>query len=184
VICASLPKSLYNFWAQKIPAKPPPTMRIRGISISIRVIGFIPWVKMIKLLYMVSVAFITLNNKILLFHRDAKPTIKDPDCWDLIGGHSDSGETSVQTLMREIHEEISIVPSKTVFLLELTDTWGEETQLFHVPLTEKEVASIKLGDEGKEVAFFTYDEIKDLKLTQNMKMYLNEHSKVISSLFI
>ncbi|MDQ3099144.1 MAG: NUDIX domain-containing protein [bacterium] len=130
---------------------------------------------------MVSVAFITFNNKILLFHRDDK-SIKDPDCWDLVGGHDEPGESPEDTLKRETQEEISIAPEKIRYLFPIADTWAEETHLFHVQLSEKEVASIKLGNEGKEVVFFEIDEVKKLKLSQNMHKYFREYPNLIESL--
>ena len=33
------------------------------------------------------------NDEILLYLRDKKPGIPFPDCWDLIGGHVEEGET-------------------------------------------------------------------------------------------
>ncbi len=131
---------------------------------------------------MVSAAFITYDDKLLLFHRDDRP-VKDPDCWDLIGGHDEPGELPEETLVREIHEEISISPKKINYLFKILDTWGEETHLFHVVLSEEEAKAIKLGDEGKEVVFFNKNDMMNLKLTQNMKLYLREFSDTISSFF-
>jgi ADP-ribose pyrophosphatase YjhB (NUDIX family) len=132
---------------------------------------------------MVSVAFITYENKVLLFHRDNKPNIKDPDCWDVVGGHSEADEDPETTLKREIFEEISITPIDIKFLLELDDTWGEKTYVYHVSLSEEEKNGILLGNEGQEVKFFAKDEIDGLKLTQNLKMYLSDHKEMVDSLW-
>ncbi len=123
----------------------------------------------------VSAALVFHNDKILLFHRDNIPTIKDPDCWDILGGHREEEETPEETLRRELQEEIGINPSQLVFLKDITDTWGSETSLFRVELTDQEASDIKLGDEGQGVEFFSLEELPGLKLTQNLKYY-SEHA--------
>lgn len=130
----------------------------------------------------VSHAFITHKNKILLFHRDNKPNIKDPDCWDVIGGHSDEGETPDQTLVREIKEELNVTPSKYKQIFSEPDVWQVETYVYHIQLTDDEVKQIKLGDEGQEVKFFTLNELAELKLTQNLTKYLKNYSSLVKEL--
>lgn len=130
----------------------------------------------------VSHAFITRNNKILLFHRDNKPTIKDPDCWDIIGGHSEEGENPDQTLLREIQEELNVIPSDYKQLFSEPDVWNMETYIYHIQLSDEEAQQIKLGNEGQEVKFFTFEELQDLKLTQNLNKYLKNHSSLVNEL--
>ena len=55
-------------------------------------------------------------DKILLFHRDNIPTISSPDCWQLVGGGIEEGETPEQGLIREVQEEVSY---------DLTYTWNQ-----------------------------------------------------------
>lgn len=130
----------------------------------------------------VSHAFVTHNQKLLLFHRDNKPNLKDPDCWDVIGGHSEQGETPDQTLVREIEEEISITPSSFKQLFTEPDVWQVDTYIYHIELTDQEAQQIKLGDEGQEVKFFTFDELNKLKLTQNLTKYINNYFPLIKEL--
>lgn len=44
----------------------------------------------------------------LLYLRDNKPGIPFPNCWDLIGGHIEEGETPEEALIREVKEELGI----------------------------------------------------------------------------
>ncbi len=60
---------------------------------------------------MKKIAAIILENdssELLLYLRDNKPGIPFPDCWDLIGGHVEEGETPEEALIREVKEELGI----------------------------------------------------------------------------
>ncbi|SCG56571.1 NUDIX domain-containing protein [Micromonospora zamorensis] len=47
------------------------------------------------------------NGAVLLVHRS--PTRRAyPDLWDLPGGHVDTGESELQALAREMHEELGV----------------------------------------------------------------------------
>ena len=56
----------------------------------------------------------------LLCLRDDKPTIDYPNCWDVLGGHVEEGETPTECIIREMQEEVE-------FELE-----ADEVQLFNV----------------------------------------------------
>ena len=56
------------------------------------------------------------DNKELLFYlRDNKPGIPFPNCWDLIGGHVEDGETVEEALIREVKEELGITLTEYKF---------------------------------------------------------------------
>jgi 8-oxo-dGTP diphosphatase len=46
------------------------------------------------------------DNKILFIHR-GKVKI-NPDCWSIVAGHIDEGESAIQAMVREAYEEIGI----------------------------------------------------------------------------
>jgi 8-oxo-dGTP pyrophosphatase MutT (NUDIX family) len=67
----------------------------------------------------VTAALIIQSQKILLGLRSATRTFY-PDVWDLFGGHVEPGESHEETLVRELHEELGITPTKWTFLETLT----------------------------------------------------------------
>lgn len=48
------------------------------------------------------------NGELLLYLRDNKPGIPFPGHWDLIGGHVEEGETTLEALKREFKEELDL----------------------------------------------------------------------------
>ncbi len=53
-------------------------------------------------------ALIMSPDKILLFHRDNIPTIPSPDCWQIVGGGIEPGESPREAVLREVEEEVSV----------------------------------------------------------------------------
>ena len=130
----------------------------------------------------VSAALVIYDHKILLFHRDNIPTIKDPDKWSLIGGHVEEGEDFEQGLIRELQEEISITPSNYQLLENYTDYLQENVAVYVVYLTSEEAQSIKLGNEGQEVKFFSFEELEHVDLTTNLKLIYQDKKELIEKL--
>lgn len=55
----------------------------------------------------IAIAALVRDGKVLLGHRHPRRRWY-PDCWDLIGGHIEVGESPEQALRRECREEIAI----------------------------------------------------------------------------
>src|SRR5688572_16479093 len=55
------------------------------------------------------VGAILLSCGALLLGRRAPPR-SYPNCWDLIGGHVEPGETIERAMVREVEEEIGVAP--------------------------------------------------------------------------
>ena len=53
-----------------------------------------------------SIIFVNDNDQVLLFLRDNKKGIPYPNCWDVLGGNVEEGETPLQCIIREMKEEI------------------------------------------------------------------------------
>lgn len=55
----------------------------------------------------IAIAALVMDAKILLAHRHPRRRWY-PNCWDLIGGHIEAGESPEQALRRECREEIAV----------------------------------------------------------------------------
>ncbi len=62
---------------------------------------------------LVSGALIVREGKVLLGRRSPHRRIC-PDTWDLIGGHVETGESLDAALVRELREEIGVLPTRFV----------------------------------------------------------------------
>ena len=58
-----------------------------------------------------AAALLVQDNRIVLGRRSSEQRIY-PGVWDLPGGHLESGESPEQALVRELEEELGIVPTK------------------------------------------------------------------------
>ncbi len=121
-----------------------------------------------------SQAFVIYKKKILLLLRDNNPDIPNPNKWSSIGGEIEEGESWDETLKRELREEINIIPKNFTFLGMLQTPNGLKHAIYLVQLNETEVAYVKLGDEGQELRFFSLQELKDIPLTINLKIYFDK----------
>ena len=119
--------------------------------------------------------------------RDDKPTIPSPNTWSLLGGREEEGETPEQTLHRELKEEANIDQSPVKFL------WQEDSDqdgvkdgriryYYLLKLTPEQLPTIKLGDEGQKLGFFTIDELKKIPLTWRMNKLIKEETEKITQL--
>ncbi len=119
-------------------------------------------------------AFITHNNKLLVLHRDNIPTITDPDKWSVIGGGIEDDETPEEGMQREIKEESNLTPKNLKYLGRL-DFGDHEVYCYTAKLDDDEATQVKLGNEGSEIKFVSYDEVKALPLTKNLQYYLEKY---------
>jgi ADP-ribose pyrophosphatase YjhB (NUDIX family) len=96
----------------------------------------------------------------------------------LPGGGVERNEALDAAISRELHEEISIVPNTICFLI----TLYPKTHVYYVSLTEEEVATVKIGNEGKDLQFFSLDEMSTISLTQKLRMVFETQKDALKSL--
>jgi len=88
-----------------------------------------------------------------------------PDKWIIFGGHCEGGETPVETVVREIFEELGINFKKERFSYAgdfyFNNESGEKNVTFLFRLSIEPEEKIILG-EGVDFGFFKKEEIKNL----------------------
>lgn len=118
-------------------------------------------------------AFILSPDKMLLFHRDNIPTIPAPDCWSLVGGAIEDGESPEETLVREMEEEVGYVPENKKFLGQFIGMRGEKAYLYLIRVSKGEKELFKHNpEEGQGIGWFTKEEVLQLKLSPGLKEWL------------
>jgi len=103
--------------------------------------------------------------------RDNKPTIASPGQWSLFGGKMKVEETPLQTMKREVYEELSIEGAEFRYLWS-TDYYASlERTVIRTWFFASDVTAVwpdhKLR-EGKAVRAFRFEELARLDMTQVM----------------
>ena len=110
----------------------------------------------------IAVALLVRDGRALLAHRHPDRQWY-PDCWDLVGGHVEPGETPEQAVVRECREEMGIeIADPTPFAMAFDDP-TLEVHPFVVTRWAGEPANVA-PDEHDELRWFTVDEIASLTL--------------------
>ncbi len=101
----------------------------------------------------IACAVLIRDNQILLARR-APQRRTYPNCWDLLGGHLEAGETPQQALIRELQEEAGITPTqyRSVGIIAEPDPIRNGEALLHVYLVTNWAGGepAMLGDEHSE----------------------------------
>ena len=122
-------------------------------------------------------------DKILLFHRDNILTIRSPDCWQLVGGGIEEGETPEQGLIREVKEEVIYDLKEFKLITRTKGSQGEDVWVYVAFFDKDEEPKFTLGPgEGQGIGWFTIDEALAIKLTPGTKILLTRYRELIEEM--
>ena len=122
-------------------------------------------------------------GKILLFHRDNILTIRSPDCWQLVGGGIEQGETPEQGLIREVKEEVSYDLKEFKLITKTKGSQGEDVWAYVAFVDKNEESKFILGPgEGQEISWFTIDEALAIKLTPGTRILLSKYRDLVEEM--
>lgn len=105
-------------------------------------------------------------GRVILQHRSTDQQ-RSPGKWGFFGGHNEVGESPEETLLREIEEELQIIPEKYTFFNVYDFLRGNEKikkYIYTAPLTYSVEELRKKQTEGQDLGLFTYQEILALDL--------------------
>jgi 8-oxo-dGTP diphosphatase len=109
------------------------------------------------------------TQRVLLVRRDNTPSIPFPDHLDILGGHTEEGETPEDTVVREIAEELDDLRSGRPFVLTghrlftvYTDARGVTDSVF-CKEADFDLVDVRLK-EGQELVWVTEDEARHTPL--------------------
>jgi mutator protein MutT len=108
---------------------------------------------------LVAGGLIVRGGQVLLGRRAPHRRIC-PDSWDMIGGHLEPGETLEQTLVRELREEIDVIPTsfRLAAMIDFTEEAGEAVH-FHVFRVDAFTGTPRLANpEHTALRWFAWDE--------------------------
>ena len=107
-------------------------------------------------MYMESVGIIIIakdTDKMFLLHRSKKPIV-----WSSLSGKMDEGETPMETIKREIKEEIGLDPGKIKGIKQLGVTKTNHHVMVGFVDTEFVVPDLEV-EENDDYGWFSQDEI-------------------------
>ncbi|NOI90271.1 NUDIX domain-containing protein [Vibrio splendidus] len=124
------------------------------------------------------VSFILLNESQVLLEKRSESKETDPGLITIPGGHIEYGENQVQTLFREIDEELNVVPIDYQYLCSLYHP-TKELQLIHYfivsdwegDITAQEADDVKWYSLGSALVGIAADGIA-LKEVERVGRYL------------
>ena len=126
-----------------------------------------------------GVILIANDGTILLQYRD-KDSRWNQDSWSEFGGQIEEGETPEEAVKRELKEELGIELADLKFFkkYELQREKGIYEQFVFTASLNYPLESLKKQQkEGKDLAFFSCEEIRNLKMANYTKEILEDFFK-------
>lgn len=131
-----------------------------------------------------GIILIDNNGMILLQYRD-KNNRWNQDSWSEFGGQIENDETPEEAIKRELKEELGIKLTGLKFFkkYKLQRKKGIYEQfVFTASLNYPLERLKKQQKEGKDLAFFAYEEIKNLKMADYTKEILEDFFKSVQNM--
>ena len=103
--------------------------------------------------------------RVLLYRRDNKPSLPFPDHLDILGGHTEPGESPEQTAVREIAEELDDLRTGRPFVLlghKLFATYADAQGITHAIYgaeADFDLSELRLK-EGQALVWVTEEEVR------------------------
>lgn len=120
-------------------------------------------------------AILLVSGRYALQLRDNKPTISSPGTWSLFGGMIQPGETPMQTIKREIAEELGLEP-RQFHPFGFQDYYSDfEKAVIRTWFFSCEVTRLWPGHrltEGQAAAVFAFEELAGLPMPPVMRQVL------------
>lgn len=110
----------------------------------------------------VAAAIIVRGSEVLMAHRHPERRWY-PDCWDLIGGHIQEGETPEEAVGRECQEEVGVLVQQVRPVPMVCSDPAIEMHAFVVSSWRGEPANLA-PDEHDHLTWFQPDELSGLVL--------------------
>ena len=108
----------------------------------------------------IAVAMLVRDGTVLMVHRHPRREWY-ADCWDLVGGHLEEGETPEQAMRRECQEEIGVVVREASPISLRTTDPGLEMHSFLVTAWDGEPANVA-PEEHDDLQWFRAEELTGL----------------------
>ncbi len=132
-----------------------------------------------------SHAILLLNDGFILQLRDNKPDIAAPGQWSLFGGMIADGEIPLQSIQREIFEELSIQPREFQYLWfidYIAEFEQERIRSWFFSADVKDVWPQHRLTEGQDVGIFPYERTKILKMPWVMRETIERFHEMANGL--
>ena len=110
----------------------------------------------------IAVAALVRDGRVLLGHRHPSRRAY-PDCWDLVGGHVEVGESHRQAVHRECLEELGVTVHDPVPIPFTNTNSALDLRAFLVTQWEGEPVNVSPA-EHDDLRWFRPDELAGLKL--------------------
>lgn len=129
-----------------------------------------------------GIILISENGSVLPQHRD-KRNRWNQDSWSEFGGQVEEGEKPEKAVERELKEELGIKVDNLKFFKKynLERERGTYVQFVFTASVDKSIQTLREQQrEGDDVAFFSTEEVKKLKMAEYTKEMLEDYFSAYS----